>query len=92
MDEYGTDFAAPVVSKVKKESERLEKIHGVNVASTQNDQPPPPVVMAPDRGRKLVFDNFDFKQHVHNMTEDHLPTRLGMSCSSGEPCLWLSFV
>ena len=74
MDEYGTDFAAPVVSKVKKESERLEKIHGVNVASTQNDQPPPPVapvVMAPDRGRKLVFDNFDFKQHVHNMTEDH---------------------
>ena len=25
----------------------------------------------PDAGRKIVFDNFDFKQNVHHMTEEH---------------------
>ena len=25
----------------------------------------------PDKGRKVVFDNFDFKQHVHRMTESN---------------------
>ena len=35
---------------------------------------PSNVYLAPDRGRKIVFDNFDFKQHVHNMTENHQNT------------------
>ncbi len=25
----------------------------------------------PNAGRKIVFDNFDFKQNVHHMTEEH---------------------
>ena len=25
----------------------------------------------PDKGWKIAFDNFDFKQLVHHMTEDH---------------------
>ena len=28
-------------------------------------------VITADKGRKLVFDNFDFKQQVHSMTEQH---------------------
>ena len=28
-------------------------------------------MFAATEGRKLVFDNFDFKQHVHSMTEEH---------------------
>ena len=80
MDEYGADFAVSALKKVRNESERLKKQHGVSDEPRQdegqNNQPlaPPPVpsvVLAPDKGRKLVFDNFDFKQHVHNMTEDH---------------------
>lgn len=30
-----------------------------------------PILLPADKGRKLVFDNFDFKQHVHSMTEEH---------------------
>ena len=28
-------------------------------------------VITADKGRKLVFDNFDFKQQVHSMTQQH---------------------
>ena len=28
-------------------------------------------VITADKGRKLVFDNFDYKQQVHSMTEQH---------------------
>ena len=28
-------------------------------------------VITADKGRKLVFDNFDFQQQVHSMTEQH---------------------
>ena len=81
MDECGSDFATPVLTKVRNESERLKKHHEVSAEPSQAEitttgeplppAPVPSVVLAPDKGRKLVFDNFDFKQHVHNMTEDH---------------------
>ncbi len=81
MDEYGEDFAASVLSKVANESERLKQCNRVSTQppqaeadASQSSQPAPSVqsvVLAPDKGRKLVFDNFDFRQHVHNMTEDH---------------------
>lgn len=81
MDEYGEDFATSVLTKVRNESERLKKCNRVSaqppqaeVDASQNSQAAPSVpsvVLAPDKGRKLVFDNFDFRQHVHNMTEDH---------------------
>ena len=70
MDEYGKDFAINVVQRVKNESERLKHQHG---ASTQGPTPSASssVVITPDKGRKIVFDNFDCKQHVHSMTEHH---------------------
>ena len=30
--------------------------------------------LQPDAGRKVIFDNFDFKQNVHHMTETHQNT------------------
>ena len=71
MDEYGKDFAINVVQRVKKESERLKHQHGAS--STQDPTPSASlsVLVTPDKGRKIVFDNFDFRQHVHSMTEDH---------------------
>ena len=33
--------------------------------------PSPSVILSADKGRKLVFDNFDFRQEVHHMTQDH---------------------
>ena len=35
------------------------------------EQPQRPQVDAPDTGRKLVFDNLDYTQEVHWMTEGH---------------------
>ena len=71
MDEYGKDFAINVVQRVENESERLKHQHGAS--STQGPTPlaSSSVVVTPDKGRKIVFDNFDFKQHVHSMTEHH---------------------
>ena len=71
MDEYGKDFAINVVQRVKNESERLKHQH--DASSTQGSTPSAPlsVLVTPDKGRKIVFDNFDFKQHVHSMTEDN---------------------
>ena len=80
MDEYGKDFAASVLGKVRNETQRLKKQHKLSTATPSTESPssqhPPPlpapsVMLAPDKGRKLVFDNFDFKQRVHNMTESH---------------------
>ena len=71
MDEYGKDFAINVVQRVKNESERLKHQHGAS--STQGSTPSASlsVLVTPDKEGKIVFDNFDFKQHVHSMTEDH---------------------
>ena len=74
MDEYGKDFAAYVVHKVRNETERLKQKHGASTEAHNSQGLLPPAsyaVLAPDKGRKVVFDNFDFKQHVHNMTENH---------------------
>ncbi|XP_028518482.1 uncharacterized protein LOC114576306 [Exaiptasia diaphana] len=60
MDEFGKDFDAVLKESVLKESKRLETL--CTCSNTQQ-------TISPDKGRKLVFDNFDFKQHVHHMTE-----------------------
>ena len=32
---------------------------------------PPSSLIPKDKGRKIVYDNFDFQQKVHGMTEAH---------------------
>ena len=80
LDEFGKDHAASVQKKVKDESTRLQKKHRAPTeaaSSTSSHLPGNPtqteqsVLISPDKGRKLVFDNFDFKQQVHSMTEEH---------------------
>ena len=80
MDEFGKEFATSVEKKVKEETNRLKNKHElslVQLATGGSEQPQqstgavPSVVSSPDKGRKLVFDNFDFRQQVHTMTEEH---------------------
>ena len=79
MDEFRKEFAASVEKKVKEETNQLKNKHelsSVQVATGGSELPQqsteavPSVVSSPDKGRKLVFDNFDFRQ-VHTMTEEH---------------------
>ncbi|KAJ7380525.1 hypothetical protein OS493_008990 [Desmophyllum pertusum] len=69
LDEFGKEFAASVEKKVKDETDRLKKKHEVSSMQpvvAESDQQPPAehqavVILPADKGRKLVFDNFDFK-------------------------------
>ena len=51
-----------ILKNIKAEGERLgkENVASNNVSSN-----------AADKRRKIVFDNFDFKQNVHHMSETH---------------------
>ena len=55
------------------ETARLQKNHQAPAeAPSENEGPSePPIMLTADKGRKLVFDNFYFKQRVHCMTEEH---------------------
>ena len=59
---------------------QLQKKHQALTEATSATSSPPPVkkghseqsvLITADKGRMLVFDNFDFKQQVHSMTEAH---------------------
>ena len=80
MDEFGKEFAVSVEKKVMEETNRLKNKHelsSVQLATGGSEQPQqstevvPSVVLPLDKGRKSVFDNFDFRQQVHTMTEEH---------------------
>ena len=80
LDEFGEEYAASVEKKVKDETARLQKQHQAPTEAPSSTSSPPLVtegqsqqstVITADKGRKLVFDNFDFKQEVHSMTEQH---------------------
>ena len=68
---------------MKGETNQLKNKHVLSLeqeAIGESEQPQqttkavPSVVLPPDKGRKLVFDNFDFRQQVHTMTEEHQNT------------------
>jgi hypothetical protein len=73
LDEFGEKHNANILEKVAAEGKRMEaEIAQQNkepVAASENVK----IVETPepDAGRKIVFDNFDFKQNVHHMTEEH---------------------
>ena len=41
------------------------------ITSLQNQQQRLPLVTTQDHGRKLTFDNIDYRREVHDMTEEH---------------------
>lgn len=66
LSEYGENHDHEILTKVAKEGERMKEL------SVHTDGNAAPTTCLPqDQGRKIVFDNLDFKQLVHHMTEDH---------------------
>ena len=69
LDEFGEKHNANILEKVAAEGNRMEaEIAQQNkepVAASENVK----IVETPepDAGRKIVFDNFDFKQNVHHI-------------------------
>ena len=61
LDEYGKNHNEKILKKVICEGERLLALEKTDV--NFDDHP----LAAPDTGRKIVFDNFDFKQQVRIM-------------------------
>ena len=60
LDEYGKDHNGKILEKVLCEGKRLQAIEKGKVNFDDH------VCNAADTGRKIVFDNFDFKQQVHS--------------------------
>ena len=80
LDEFGKEYATSVEKKVKDETARLQKQHQAPTEAPSSTSSTPLVtegqcrqstVITADKGRMLVFDNFDFKQQVHSMNEQH---------------------
>ena len=67
LDQFGHDHNAKIMEKVRNESARLLSIW----SEDESDQDEVFSHQLPDQGRKLVFDNFDFNQKVHHMSESH---------------------
>ena len=69
LDEFGVNHNGPVLEKVKAESKRLSTIwkdcdnEERSISDSSTD------CIEADNGRKIVFDNFDFTQKVHHMSE-----------------------
>jgi len=71
IDEFGENFDSFIREAVKKEGAFMQKTQQSTAPTNQPDQQVASVVLQADNGRKLVFDNFDFRQEVHHMTQDH---------------------
>jgi hypothetical protein len=86
LDEYGKNHDQDTLTQVAKEGERMKE---TKLRKDGNPSAVPATCQARRTGRKIVFDNFDFKQLVHHMTEDHQNiANLGHSCICGEPSIW----
>ena len=68
LDEHGKNHDQDTLTQVAKEGERMKEM---KLRKDGNPSAVPATCQARDKGRKIVFDNFDFKQLVDHMTEDH---------------------
>lgn len=76
LDEFGQDYDLKIKNSVQKQSDYMVKNsnHSGDTISTDLDKKEPlpnNVCMQYDDGRKLTFDNLDYRQDVHHMTEEH---------------------
>ena len=55
LDEFGKDYNKVILDSVQRQGQLMEQQAHVAV----------------DNGRKLVFDNIDYRHEVHYMTEEH---------------------
>ncbi len=74
LDEYGADHDKEVLDRVAAQSKLLaqnyRKKQEENLVEASSDLLAQAVI-PPDSGRKIVFDNIDYNQKVHYMTEHH---------------------
>lgn len=63
MDEFGKDHTHEITEAVKNQAKVMEALSNSSGNSTEN--------LTQDPGRKLTFDNIDFRQKVHHMSEDN---------------------
>ena len=67
LDEFGKEHKKSICDAVVHQGQYMCNNRCVDGA----EQPQCPQVDSPDTGRKLVFDNLDYTQEVHWMTEGH---------------------
>lgn len=79
LDEHGKDHAKSITESVTNQGQYMAHKHQLSTASlhlqTEDStaaQPPNSMNSPkPDNGRKITFDNLDYRQEVHYMTEEH---------------------
>ena len=72
LDEFRHDHNTKIMEKVKNESSILLSMSNNDDAINDHaDEVAAIVSHQADQGRKIVFDNFDFNQKVHHMSESH---------------------
>lgn len=70
LDEFGKHHDKDIIDAVDLQSQYLEKKKSIPESITRADHPLPSNIDQ-DGGRKLTFDNVDYRQEVHYMTEEH---------------------
>ena len=66
LDEFGKDYNKKVLDSVMQQGEFMEqKAQGCSQVHKNKK------LIIPEVGRKLVFDNIDYRHEVHHMTEEH---------------------
>ena len=66
LDEYGKGYRHEILDAVKNQCQFLDQSNvEAHTGVINEDQ------LSCDLGRKITVDNFDYRQHVHHMTEDH---------------------
>ena len=68
LDQFGHDHNAKIMERVRNESARMLSLWNNDASAGNTDEVLSNQI---DGGRKIVFDNFDFNQKVHHMSESH---------------------
>lgn len=66
LDEFGKDYNKKVLDSVMQQGEFMEQKAQGSSQVRKNKK-----LIIPEVGRKLVFDNIDYRHEVHHMTEEH---------------------
>eukprot|EP00794_Sanderia_malayensis_P008410 gene8410-9308_t len=71
LDDYGENHDADMMKCIELECTRMQKVQDKRKATPGVKAMPTSLELQIDIGRKQVFDNIDFEQKVHHMTEEH---------------------
>ncbi len=68
LDEFGKDFKSHIDQAVKKQGERMNRLHH---CASGDEIGQVATLDFPDGGRKIAIDNLDYHQNVLRMIEEH---------------------